>query len=405
MGTGPTNEGKALGRNSEVVRLHNLSAVLRLVHRNQEISRSLLTQLTALNRSTISDLVEELKKSGLVTEDLPTSIEGKGRPSLVVTAVEHVVAFSVHPEYDFLAVAAVGFNGKVLFEERVSYQSSNSAQQVVREAARLIEKIIKQLNSYHRIVGVGVAVPGQVRIEDGVVRLAPHLGWQEVPLAKMLQDAAGLPVFIDNDASLGCTAESVFGAARNFTDLVYLFGGSGIGGGVISNGQPLRGSTGYGSELGHVRISNSTEADYSGIPGTVEALVRREDLENILKIKYIDDNELETALLANRSEPVRNLAEKQIDALASAIANYANIFNPQIVVLAGFLPALFWYDQDRLLGGIRKGCLPAIREGLIVKPGELGSNILMIGAAELPFSALIANPTGFKLLKPGERKK
>jgi predicted NBD/HSP70 family sugar kinase len=405
LGTGPTNEGKALGRNSEVVRLHNLSAVLRLVHRNQEISRSLLTQLTALNRSTISDLVEELKKSGLVTEDLPTSIEGKGRPSLVVTAVEHVVAFSVHPEYDFLAVAAVGFNGKVLFEERVSYQSSNSAQQVVREAARLIEKIIKQLNSYHRIVGVGVAVPGQVRIEDGVVRLAPHLGWQEVPLAKMLQDAAGLPVFIDNDASLGCTAESVFGAARNFTDLVYLFGGSGIGGGVISNGQPLRGSTGYGSELGHVRISNSTEADYSGIPGTVEALVRREDLENILKIKYIDDNELETALLANRSEPVRNLAEKQIDALASAIANYANIFNPQIVVLAGFLPALFWYDQDRLLGGIRKGCLPAIREGLIVKPGELGSNILMIGAAELPFSALIANPTGFKLLKPGERKK
>ena len=405
MVTGPTNEGKALGRNSEVVRLHNLSAVLRLVHRNQEISRSLLTQLTALNRSTISDLVEELKKSGLVTEDLPTSIEGKGRPSLVVAAVEHVVAFSVHTEYDFLAVAAVGFNGKVLFEERVSYQSSNSAQQVVREAARLIEKIIKQLNSYHRIVGVGVAVPGQVRIEDGVVRLAPHLGWQEVPLAKMLQDAVGLPVFIDNDASLGCTAESVFGAARNFTDLVYLFGGSGIGGGVISNGQQLRGSTGYGSELGHVRISNSTEADYSGIPGTVEALVRREDLENILKIKYIDDNELETALLANRSEPVRKLAEKQIDSLASAIANYANIFNPQIVVLAGFLPALFWYDQDRLLGGIRKGCLPAIREGLIVKPGELGSNILMIGAAELPFSALIANPTGFKLLKPGERKK
>lgn len=405
MGTGPTNEGKALGRNSEVVRLHNLSAVLRLVHRNQEISRSLLTQLTALNRSTISDLVEELKNSGLVTEDLPTSIEGKGRPSLVVAAVEHVVAFSVHPEFDFLAVAAVGFNGKVLFEERVSYQSSNSAQQVVREAARLIEKIIKQLNSYHRIVGVGVAVPGQVRIEDGVVRLAPHLGWQEVPLAKMLQDAVGLPVFIDNDASLGCTAESVFGAARNFTDLVYIFGGSGIGGGVISNGQQLRGSTGYGSELGHVRISNSTEVDYSGIPGTVEALVRREDLENVLKIKYIDDNELETALLANRSEPVRKLAEKQIDALASAIANYANIFNPQIVVLAGFLPALFWYDQDRLLGGIRKGCLPAIREGLIVKPGELGSNILMIGAAELPFAALIANPSGFKLLKPGERKK
>lgn len=396
----PANEGKALGRNSEVVRQHNLSAVLKLVHRNQGISRSQLTQITALNRSTISDLVEELKAIGLVTEDLPTTSEGKGRPSLVVSADPNVVAFSVHPEYDYLVVAAVALNGKILFEEKVSYQSSTTVNQVVRDSARLIEKLAKQLNSYHRIVGVGVAVPGQVRTEDGVVRLAPHLGWQEVPFAKMLQEQVGLPVYIDNDASLGCTAESVYGAAKNFSDLVYLFGGSGIGGGVISNGSPLRGSSGYGGELGHVRISSESNPDYSGIPGTVEGLVRREDLEKALNLKNVDDNELESALLSNRTAAVKKLAESQIDALASAISNYANIFNPQIVVLAGFLPALFWYDQDRLMGGIRRGCLPAVREGLVVKPGELGSNILIIGAAELPFAALIENPGGYQLLKP-----
>ncbi|MFM6980268.1 MAG: ROK family protein [Micrococcales bacterium] len=405
MVAAPTKEGKALGRNSELVRQHNLSAVLLLVHRNQEISRSALAQQTGLNRSTISDLVEELKTLGLVTEDLPATVEGKGRPSLVVAADPNVVAFSVHPEFDYLEVAAVSFDGNILFEERVSYNSSNSALQVVREAARLIEKITKQLNSYHRVLGVGVAVPGQVRIADGVVRLAPHLGWEEVPLGKMLQDLCGLPVFIDNDASLGCTAESVYGAARNFSDLVYIFGGSGIGGGVITGGTQLRGSTGYGSELGHVRISSDSNPDYSGIPGTIEALVRREDLEKVLKVKNVDDNELEAALLRNRSEPVRVLVEKQINALAAAIANYANIFNPQIVVLAGFLPALYWYNQDLMLEGIRKGCLPAVREGLVVKPGELGSNILVVGAAELPFSALITNPNGFQLLKPGSKLK
>lgn len=397
----PAKGGKVLGRNSEVVRQHNLSAVLRLVHRNQEISRSQLTQITGLNRSTISDLVEELVDLGLVTEDLPSSIAGKGRPSLVVAAVENVVAFSVHPEFDFLVVAAVSFNGKVLLEERVSYSNSGSAQNVVKEAARLIAKLTKQLNSYHRIVGVGVAVPGQVNLQDGLVRLAPHLGWTDVPLAKMLRELCSMPVFVDNDASLGCTAEWVYGAARNFTDLVYLFGGSGIGGGVISNGVQLRGSNGYGGELGHVRISSENEKDYSGMPGTIESLVRREDLERILAISNVDDNQLEVALLAKRSLEVRKIAERQIDALAAAIANYANIFNPQIVVLAGFLPALFWYDQDRLLEGIRSGCLPAIREGLIVKPGELGSNIMLIGAAELPFGALINDPANYALIKPG----
>ena len=389
-----------MGRNSEVVRQHNLSAVLRLVHRNQEISRSQLTQITGLNRSTISDLVEELSQLGLVYENQETAKEGVGRPSLVVSATSNLIAFAIHPEYDFIAVAAVSFAGQVLFEERVSCSPGTSPQLVAKEAARLIAKIGPELPSGSKVVGAGVAVPGQVRIEDGVVRLAPHLGWSDVPIAKLLEQELGIPVFIDNDASLGCMAESVFGAARNFSEVIYIYGGSGIGGGVISGGVQLRGSTGYGGELGHVRISSTTNPDYSGIPGTLESLVRREDLEKALKLKSVDDQALETALLANRTAPVRELLEKQIDALASALANYVNIFNPQIVVLAGFLPALYWYDQERLLGGLSQGALPASREGVIVRTGELGPNILIVGAAELPFSALIANPNGYPLSDP-----
>ena len=399
------NGATALGRNGEVVRQHNLSAVLQLVHRNQEISRSQLAQQTGLNRSTISDLVEELGNLGLVSEGSATVKDKVGRPSLVVTASHEVIAYSVHPEYDFLAVSAVALSGKILCEERVSYQPGTSPTQVVRETARLITKLSKQLPSTAQVVGVGVAVPGQVNVVEGVVRLAPHLGWEELPLAKMLEAEIGLPVYIGNDASLGCMAESIYGAARNFTDVVYVFGGSGIGGGVITGGVQVGGASGYGGELGHVRISDHGHSDYSGLPGTLESLVRREDLEHALKIKDADDDQLEKALLANRTAAVRNLVEKQIDSLAVGIANYVNIFNPQIVVLAGFLSAVFWYDQERVLTGLRKGALPASREGVIVRTAELGTNILIIGAAELPFAALIENPAGHQLSKIGAKRK
>lgn len=396
---------KALGRNSEVVRAHNLSTVCSLVHRNQEISRSALAAATGLNRSTISDLVEELSNLGLVYEGAATVKDKVGRPSLVVSASNDIAAYSVHPEYDFLAVSAVAFSGRVLGEERVSLEPGSSPQVVVRETGRLINKLAKQLPPKTRIAGVGVAVPGQVQLDEGVVRLAPHLNWSELPLCSMLEAEIGLPVYIDNDASLGCMAEHIYGAARNFTDIVYMFGGSGIGGGVITGGVQLRGSMGYGGELGHVRISDDNANDYSGVSGTLESKVRREDIEKVLKLQDVDDAKLEKALLANRKPQVRELVERQLDSLAAGLANYINIFNPQIVVLAGFLSGLFWYDQERLLAGIRKGSLPASREGVIVRVGELGSNILIIGAAELPFAALSQNPNGHKLTKVGMKAK
>ncbi|MEO0048947.1 MAG: N-acetylglucosamine repressor [Actinomycetota bacterium] len=393
----PATDQQSIGRNREAVRQHNLSAVLRLVHQHGEISRSQITQITGLNRSTISDLVEELANLGLVSENESTTREGIGRPSLLVTGSENVVAFSVHPELDFLAVAAVSLAGKLLLEERVAFQPGTSAQVVVREAARLIQKLKGALGKDLKIVGVGVAIPGQVRLEDGVVRLAPHLGWVEVPFAKMLEQLVNLPVFLDNDASLGCMAERLYGAARNFDDVIYLFGGSGIGGGVVTAGVQLRGSTGYACELGHVRVSDFAGSDYSGLQGTVESLVRREDLVKALKLKTVDDSTLENALLANRSASVKALVEQQIDVLGAALANYVNIFNPQVIVLAGFLSMLFYYDQERMLLALRQGSLAASREGVIVRNAELGKNLLLVAAAELPFSALIQAPATYLL--------
>ena len=91
---------------------------------------------------------------------------------------------------------------------------------------------------------------------------ARRFGWREEPLGAMLQDATGMPVLVSNDATLGATAESVFGAARGFSDAVYLNGGSsGIGGGIIANGAPLRGVDGFAGEFGHTHAGPDDKTD------------------------------------------------------------------------------------------------------------------------------------------------
>jgi len=389
----PPASAPTLGGNREHIRRHNLSVVLRLLHQTGTMPRSALTQLTALNRSTISDLVTELEELGLVTENEAVSSQGVGRPSLMVSPTEDVVAFSVSPDIDSITVGVVSFSGKVIAKVRQPTAVQPAAATVVELANTIIDKLRSELPARTRIAGIGVAIPGQVRSGDGVVRLAPHLNWVEVPFARMLQQTTGLPVYIDNDAGLGSVAERDFGAGKGFREIVYLFGSAGgIGGGVIHDGIPLRGSAGYAGELGHVRISDSPVEDYSGLSGTLESLIRRETLVQALGLGNVDDDELRDALANDKSTKARKVAEAQLDALAVAVGNFVNIFNPEVVLLAGYLSVLFSYEPDRLLSRFRWSALTAPQDRLVVRPASLGANLLMIGAAQLPFGAVIEHP-------------
>lgn len=382
------------GRNRDDVRQHNLSLILKLVHTNGAVSRSQLTSATGLNRSTILNLVGDLAERGLVISSESASPSGVGRPSHVVSPATDVVAFAVHPEVDSTTVGVVTLGGHVLARKRELLHTSPTPSKSIDEAARMISELRAELPRATRIAGIGVTVPGQVRATDGVVRYAPHLGWVETPLATMLTQATGLPVLIDNDASIGCTAEFTFGSARGFDNIVYLYAGSGgIGGGVIVNGVQLRGVAGYAGELGHVRISSSTRPDYSGLAGTIESLVQRDALLESLKLFGATDEELEVEILSTKSDSVRALINEQIDALAVGIGNFVNIFNPNAVVLDGFLASLFSFDKQRMLDGIRSSSLAASSERLIIRPGQLGSNLLMIGGAELAFRELLNFPS------------
>lgn len=388
---------KTLGQNRDDVRQHNLSALLKMIHQSGTVSRSQLTTSSGLNRSTISDLVSELQDLGLVFET-EASATGVGRPSLQVSASDQVVAFAVNTDVDAVTVATVSFSGEVIAKKRFATTGQTTAEKAVSIAAKLISELRGELKSGTRVVGVGVAVPGQVRVVDGVIRLAPHLGWVEVPFGPMLSQATGLPVYVDNDASLGCVAERIYGNAKGFSDVVFLFAGSGgIGGGVVVDGVQLRGAAGYAGELGHVRISNSKAKDFSGLEGTLEGIVRRDDLLEAFKLYAATDEELLLEMGRTKAAKPLKLIESQIDNLAAALGNFVNIFNPQVIVLGGFLAGLFELDGERLITGLKNNSLAAANERVVLREGGLGSSLLMIGAALLPFNVLTGNPSATQL--------
>jgi predicted NBD/HSP70 family sugar kinase len=377
------------GRRTDPGRQANLSAVLRRVHAAPR-SRSELTRLTGLNRSTVAALVAELSDRGLVVETEPPGGGLVGRPSPVVWPSDRAVAIAVHPEIDAVRVAAVLLGGRVLARARVEADrpSASAVAGIAREAVRAV---VADLPDGAVVTGAGVAVPGLVRVADGRVRLAPHLGWHDVPLAALLEEELGIPVGAANDASLGASAEWVFGAGRGTRDLLYVNGGaSGIGGGIIAGGAPLLGASGHAGEVGHVTVAAGEARDSAGLAGTLEAAVSRAALADALGAQVPDDDDLERALVGDRSGRVTREVHRQVDALAVALGGIVNVLGSERIVLGGFLGALVSVAGTRLRGEFDRHLLAPLVGDVEFRRAELGADVLLIGAASIPFERVLA---------------
>lgn len=382
------------GRTIESVRRANLGGILGIVHREGPQSRAALTEATGLNRSTIADLVGTLATFGLVEERAPDPSHRVGRPSPMVAVHPRVVAIAVNPEVDALEIAAVGLDREIRAVVVLPQDDVLSPDDTARLVAEQVDTWRAGELADARILGIGLAVPGLVRSDDGLVRDAPHLGWVDTPLRDIVADATGLPVAVGNDATLGTLAEHLFGAARGIDQVVYLNGGaSGIGGGIIVNGMPVLGAGGYAGEFGQNRPGIATLADRRARDGVLEDEVSRARLLAVVGLTRADDRELASALTSAADTPsVAGEIERQLRILATALANAVNVLNPSAIVLGGFLSVLAELDNDALVQAVSAQAMPACGEDLRILPAELAEHRLLIGAAESVFAAVLANP-------------
>lgn len=376
---------------SEGLRAQNLSQILTMVHRSGPLSRSELTRRSGFNRSTVGALVSALVDKGLALEAEPTVAGRVGRPSPIVRANPDVAVVAVNPDIDALTIGIVGLGGRV--HERVRRETGRLP--TLDDAVRLTQDIVADLrpalDRLDRVVGVGIALPGLVNAGSGRVLVAPHLGWRDADLTGPFEAALGLPAVAANDASLGTLAESIFGAALGVDDAVYLNGSaSGIGGGIVTGGAQLVGRRGYGGELGHTLVSPGGSSCHCGRSGCLDAEVRLERLLDAAGLESGGIEALEAILSGDPGPALRQEAERQLQLLAVALVNFVNIFDPGLIVLGGFLGSLFGFHGDQLADAVNSGALAG---GVDVRRAGLGSELLLVGAAELAFRPLLASPS------------
>jgi predicted NBD/HSP70 family sugar kinase len=391
------------GVGPEELRRHNLSTLLGHVHLSGPASRSELTQVTGLNRSTIGDLVVELSELGLIEEGR-SPVAGRGRPSpLVRLRPEGAVVLAVELAVDSIAVATVGLGGHLYNRVRVARPRGRfSPSETVEDVVKLSQPLIASLPVGHLFAGVGVAVVGITRRSDGFVHLAPNLGWRDVALGEMISSALEVPgrVRIANEADLGALGEHRRGQPPRVDDLVYVSGEVGIGVGVIVGGKPLLGVAGYAGEAGHMLVNPTGVRCRCGAVGCWEteagelALIRRTGISNgTTGLGIIDE-------ITSRAEAGDEAILEAISGvggwLGLGIGDLINIFNPRLVALGGLFGRLHPLMKAGIAEGVESRALQAPGALCEVVPSSLGVDAPLIGAAELILSETIADPSALR---------
>ncbi|SDR30141.1 ROK family transcriptional regulator [Thermostaphylospora chromogena] len=388
------------GPSQEEIRRHNLSALLRHVHLGGPTSRAELTSRMGLNRSTIMALTSDLTAAGLVREELPRETRRAGRPSLVVrpeSARVYVLAFDIG--VDRMVAARVGLGGVILDRrEAVRRRGPFDLEEVVGTLVGFARQMLRKTRPDTVCVGAGAAFPGGVCREDGVIRFAPNMGATDVPLGRELSRRLGLgfPVEVGNDANLAALAEQARGFGVGCQDLIFLQGDVGIGGGVITGGRLLGGHEGYGGEVGHMVVNPGGRVCSCGAKGCLEAEVGERALLELAgrygsqggrdAVRAI----VEAAGLGDRA--AQKALSRVGDWLGLGVANLVNIFNPEMVVFGGTLRELYLGAAAQVRSRITTEALAASRETLRLRTSALGEDTTLMGAAELAFSRILADP-------------
>ncbi|MFL5908667.1 MAG: ROK family protein [Solirubrobacterales bacterium] len=291
--------------------------------------------------------------------------------------------------------------GVVDEERHIHHESKESS--IGLSEDEVVEDLAKELEEAKSaspgVLAAGLGIPATIDHRRGVAIQAVNLDISDVPLRDLMQKRLGLPVFVDNDANVAALAESLYGAGRGAQNMVMLTIGTGIGGGLILNGEIYRGTTGAGAELGHIVIDENGPPCQGNCPnhGCVETFASGTALarEGKAAAEREPDSALGKALeagpilgktvteLAIQGDPLA--AEVVAEAgrhLGVALSSLANIFDPDVILIGGGVSVVGDLLLDPAREELSARTLPPMNK-TPVKVAELGYDAGMIGAAAM----------------------
>ncbi len=299
-------------------------------------------------------------------------------------------------------IALVDGEGKIIYSNSVPTYAQMGYEYTVNNIKQAIRDLMKETNTDTKeIEGIGFDFPGQVDYKTGVVKLAPNIpGWVNVPIAQMIEEEFNIPTRIDNDVRCAALGELKFGAGKGCENFVCITVGTGIGSGLVINGQLVRGAANAAGEIGHIKLQmNGGPICGCGDTGCLEAFasgpsivaMAQEYLKGGKSTKFREmagaDGEITPYIVAKAAEAGDPVAKRIFEIVGTYIGmglvSVINLLNPEKVIIGGGVAAA----GDLLLEPIRKTvkerAMVVAGNSVEIVPAQLGNSAGVIGASML----------------------
>lgn len=301
-------------------------------------------------------------------------------------------------------LAFINFYGEIIHKWEIPTDNSDEGKNITTNIAKSIDQNLIQLDQpKSKIIGIGMGAPGPVDYSSGVVYNTVNLGWKDnYPLKDLLEVETGLPAFIDNDANCAALGEMWKGAGEGAKDLLCVTLGTGVGGGVIANGNIVQGVSGAAGEIGHITSVPEggapcncgksgcleTIASATGIVRIAhERLAASQDQTGILFGLYKENGKVTAKDVFDSARNEDKLATEVLDEvslfLGLALANIANTLNPETIVLGGGVSKAGDILVNKVTSNFEKFAFPRVKESTKIALATLGNDAGVIGAAWL----------------------
>jgi predicted NBD/HSP70 family sugar kinase len=383
---------KAQAARLNTIRDINRQIVLNYVREREPISRAEIARETELQRSTISAIVEDLTREGLIEEVGEGESTGGRRPTMLKLRAAGPIALGVSITPTRTTIATSDLAGRVLDQKDFLTDPDQTLNQAINT--------VREFNTRYQgsIEGVGVSLPGLVDPSTGNALYIPYFPWRDLPVSDLISKAVGLPVVIDNDANAVALAELWFGRpeVNDARDFILVLVAEGVGTGIIFDGQVYRGQRGAAGEFGHMVIgahapvpcSCGSDDCWEAFSSERAAIGRYLKLSRSSNKTQITFEELVDRALAGE-ENARAALVETARYLGVGISNLIIGFSPEAVVVGGEIARAWDLIESALTEtiehSVRRG-LPSAR----ILPSTLGEHPTLRGALSLVLASKFA---------------
>lgn len=368
----------------------NLERVVRAVRLAGSLTQAEIARTTGLSAATVSNIVRELREAGTV-EVKDTSAGGRRARSVSLSGDAGIV-IGVDFGHTHLRVAVGNLAHQVLAEESEPLDVDASWVDGFDRAESLVGRLVEGIGvSRDKVIGVGLGVPGPIDVESGTLGSTAILpGWAGINPRRELSQRLGVPVYVDNDANLGALGELVWGSGRGVKDLAYIKVASGVGAGLVINGEIYRGPGGTAGEIGHITLDESGPVCRCGNRGCLETFAAARYVLPLLQSSHGAELTMERVVeLARDGDPgCRRVITDVGRHIGSGVASLCNLLNPSRVVLGGSLADAGELVLAPIRESVGRYAIPSAARQLSVLTGSLGGRAEVLGALALVLSEM-----------------